>query len=79
MPLLLPPVRLASPSSLSLARPLAQKQVFTVLSPNLLQATDYWSVGRVLDASPKVRRGRALLRPAVIKTTFILADLLALL
>ena len=36
-------------------------------------------IGRVLDASPKVRGGRWLLRPALIKTIFILADVLALL
>ena len=102
--------------------PAPHTQVFTILSPNLLQATDYWTVsgwprggtalahcrqswsprappllaahthaplppsaapsaqiGRVLDASPAVRRGHRLLRPNIIKTIFISADLLALL
>ena len=54
-------------------------QVFTVLSPNLIQGTQYWTVGSILRQSPLLTRGRKWLRAWVVTTAFVTADVLALL
>jgi hypothetical protein len=52
-------------------------QVLVVLSPNLLQATDYWTLGRMLEGSG-LSAGSRLLRPGFVKIVFVSADVLAL-
>ena len=52
-------------------------QVLVVLSPNLLQATDYWTLGRMLEGSGLSAESR-LLRPTFVKLVFVSADVLAL-
>lgn len=53
-------------------------QVFIVLSPNLLQASLYWTVGNLLAASPELTQGKKMLGRKVITFTFAGADLFAL-
>jgi hypothetical protein len=53
-------------------------QVLVILSPNLIQAALYWTLGIVLSFSPDLVRGRRLLRGWVITTIFACADLLAI-
>lgn len=53
-------------------------QVFIILSPNLLQGTDYWTVGKVLQLSG-LAKNRKLLQKKAITGIFVTADLVALL
>ncbi|GAB4814621.1 hypothetical protein N2152v2_001667 [Parachlorella kessleri] len=55
-------------------------QVLVVLSPNLIQATDYItaSIGSLLASSPEITKGRRLLSRAGITAIFAGSDLLAL-
>ena len=52
-------------------------QVLIVLSPNLLQATDYWTLSKVLEGSG-LSAERRVFRPSFIRWSFIVADLVAL-
>ena len=53
-------------------------QVLVVLSPNLIQAAEYWKVGIVLSHSPELTRGRKMLSGKFITTLFACSDLFAL-
>lgn len=53
------------------------QQVFVILSPNAIQATQYMTVGAVLRHSPALTNGRKLLRGWVIATIFACSDLAA--
>lgn len=53
-------------------------QVLIILSPNLIQATQYWELGIILRYCPEVVHGRKMLRGWVITTCFVCADLVAL-
>lgn len=52
-------------------------QVFTVLPPNLLQATNYYLLGKLIFLSG-IGQGKRLLRPVSLTIIFASADLLAL-
>ncbi|PRW50903.1 hypothetical protein C2E21_5428 [Chlorella sorokiniana] len=58
--------------------PFVAKQLFLLLSPNLLQATAYWTVSNVLAASPGISAGRCCLGKRTVKWSFVGADLFAL-
>lgn len=52
-------------------------QVLVILSPNLLQATDYITLGKVLELTGISRLSR-LLRQRTLAAIFIVADLVAM-
>lgn len=52
-------------------------QVLIILAPNLLQATDYWTVSKVVYAGG-LSDYTWLYRPRVLRSFFIMADLSAL-
>lgn len=52
-------------------------QVLIILAPNLLQATDYWTISRVVVLG-NLSNESFIFRPNILRATFILADLGAL-